>query len=56
MSVKENPDRKKKNVLSKNSVADVCKTASKRSIDKIVEATGDLFGNSVANKFTEILL
>ena len=35
-------------------VADALKTSSKRVIQKIAEATGDLIGNKIANKFTRV--
>ena len=31
------------------------KTASKRAIEKTAEATGDLFGNKIADKITSVL-
>ena len=37
---------------AKKSTADAIKTTSKRAIQKTVEATGDLFGNKIANKIT----
>ena len=36
----------------KKSTTDVIKTASKRAIEKIAEATVDLIGNKIANKIT----
>ena len=39
---------------AKKSTADAMKTASKRAIQKIVEATGDLIGNKLADKITSI--
>ena len=37
---------------AKKSIADAMKTASKRSIQKPAEATGDLIGNKIADKIT----
>ena len=37
---------------AKKSATDVIKTASKRGIQKTVEATGDLIGNKIADKIT----
>ena len=37
---------------AKKSTTDAIKTASKRAIQKIVEATGDLIGNKIADKTT----
>ena len=37
---------------AKKSSADAIKTASKRAIQKIAEATGDLVGNKIADKIT----
>ena len=37
---------------AKKSTTDVIKTASKRAIQKIAEATGDLIGNKIADKTT----
>ena len=39
---------------SKKSPTDALKTASKRSIQKTAEATGDLVGNKIAEKITSI--
>ena len=33
---------------------DVAKTASKRVVQKISEATGDLIGNKIADKITSV--
>ena len=38
----------------KQSATDALKTSSKRVIQKIAEATGDLIGNKFANKITKI--
>ena len=38
----------------KKSATDAVKTASKREIQKIVEATGDLIGNKIADKISSI--
>ena len=40
--------------IAKKSTTDAIKTASKRPIQKTVEATGDLIGNKVADKLTNI--
>ena len=40
---------------AKKSTTDVTKTASKRAIQKIAEATGDLIGNKIADKITSNL-
>ena len=37
---------------AKKSATDALKTASKRAIQKIAEATGDLVGNKIADKIT----
>ena len=37
---------------AKNSAADTFKIACKRAIKKITEATGDLIGNTIADKIT----
>ena len=37
---------------AKKSATDAIKTASKRAIQKIAEATGDLVGNKIADKIT----
>ena len=39
---------------AKNSTADAIKTASKRAVQKIAEAAGDLIGNRIADKITGI--
>ena len=39
---------------AKKSVTDAFKIASKRAIPKTAEATGDLVGNTIANKITSI--
>ena len=39
---------------AKKSAADAIKTASKREIQKIAEATGDLIGNKIADKITSV--
>ena len=39
---------------AKKSATDAIKTASKRTIQKNAEATGDLIGNKIANKITSI--
>ena len=39
---------------AKKSTTDAVKTASKRPIQKIAEATGDLIGNKTADKITSI--
>ena len=39
---------------AKKSATDALKTASKRSIQKTAEATGDLVGNKIAEKITSI--
>ena len=38
---------------AKQSVTDTLTTASKRSIQKTAEATGDLIGNEIADKIAE---
>ena len=40
---------------AKKSTTDAIKTASKRAILKIAEATGDLIGNKIADKLTSVL-
>ena len=40
--------------IAKKSTKDAIKTASKRAIQKIVEPTGDLIGNKIADKITNI--
>ena len=39
---------------AKKSTTDAIKTASKRAIQKIAEATGDLIGNKTADKITNV--
>ena len=39
---------------AKNSTADAIKTASKRAIQKLAGATGDLIGNKTADKITNV--
>ena len=39
---------------AKKSTTDAIKTASKRAIQKIAEATGDLIGNKTADKITSL--
>ena len=39
---------------AKKSATDAVKTASKREIPKIVEATGDLIGNKIAGKISSV--
>ena len=39
---------------TKKFTTDVIKTASKRSIQKTAEATGDLIGNKIADKITSV--
>ena len=39
---------------TKQSTTDAIKTASKRVIQKTVEATGDLIGNKMADKITSV--
>ena len=39
---------------AKKSTADAIKTASKRAIQKPAEATGDLIGNTIADKITTV--
>ena len=39
---------------AKKSTTDAIKTASKRAIQKTAEATGDLIGNRIADKITNI--
>ena len=39
---------------AKTSTIDVIKTASKRAIQKTAEATGDLIGNKIADKITNV--
>ena len=39
---------------AKKFTTDVIKTASKRSIQKTAEATGDLIGNKIADKITSV--
>ena len=40
--------------IAKKSTTDALKTASKRAIQKRVEATGDLIGNKIADKITSV--
>ena len=40
---------------TKNYIIDAIKTTSKRSIQETAEATGDLVGNKIAAKITNIL-
>ena len=40
--------------MLKGSTTDALKTASKRAIQKIVEATGDLIGNKIADSITKV--
>ena len=47
-----NKYRKKLVDTAKKSTRDAIKTASKRAIQKIAEATGDLVGNKIADKIT----
>ena len=39
---------------AEESATDAIKTASKRAIQKIAEATGDLVGNKIADKITSV--
>ena len=39
---------------AKKSTTDAIKTASKREIQKIADATGDLIGNKIADKITNV--
>ena len=39
---------------AKKSATDSIKTASKKAIQKIAKATGDLIGNKIADKFTSV--
>ena len=39
---------------AKKSTTDVIKTTSKRAIQKTAEATGDLIGNKIADKITNV--
>ena len=39
---------------AKKSTTDAIKTASERAIQQIVEATGDLIGNKIADKMTNV--
>ena len=41
-------------IVLKKSTADAIKTASKRTIQKTAEATGDLIGNTIADKITNV--
>ena len=38
----------------KKSAVDAFKTASKRAIERIAEATGDLIDNKIANRITQV--
>ena len=49
-----NKYRKKLVDTAKKSATDAIKTASKRSIQKTAEATGDLVGNNIADKITSV--
>ena len=40
--------------MLKLSTTDALKTASKRAIQKTVEATGDLIGNKIADSITKV--
>ena len=40
---------------AEKSTTDAIKTASKRAIQKTAEATGDLIGNTIADKITNVL-
>ena len=40
---------------AKQSATDAFKTASKRAIQKIAKATGDLIKNEIANKISKVL-
>ena len=40
--------------MFKRSTTDALKTASKRAIQKTVEATGDLIGNKIADSITKV--
>ena len=39
---------------AKKSAVDAFKTASKRAIERIAEATGDLIDNKIANRITQV--
>ena len=39
---------------AKQSATDAFKTTSKRVVQKAAEATGDLIGNNIAKKITEV--
>ena len=41
-------------IILKKSATDTLKTSSKRVIQKTVEATGDLVGNKIADKITNV--
>ena len=41
-------------ITLKRSTTDALKTASKRAIQKTVEATGDLIGNKIADSITKV--
>ena len=49
-----NKYRQKRFDSAKKSATDAVKTASKREIQKIAEATGDLIGNKIAEKITSV--
>ena len=42
-------------IVLKKSTADAIKTASKRAIQKLAEATEDLIGNKIADKIKSVL-
>ena len=44
----------KTNAYCKKTGIDAAKTASKREVQKTAEATGDLFGNKIADKITSV--
>ena len=41
-------------IVLKKSTTDAIKTASKRAIQKTAEATGNLIGNTIADKITSV--
>ena len=43
-----------KNLMDTATGIDAAKTASKRVVQKITEATGDLIGNKIADKITSV--
>ena len=49
------PNSQKLLDTTKNSIIDAIKTTSKRSIQETAEVTGDLIGNKIAAKITNIL-